>query len=232
MMTIFNDDGKLTFMTRFGNWYLQGHSKPEQLSLSSSRRIAEHFTHFVIQQKPDLKRIEKIILKFGLDPKSSKATDLALVESVANGRGAARSILASLPPTENPIIALISIACRESLHPGKYGKKLDSALQSHVGDPVWPALARHLSRRSTTADRELLIDLAQHPEKRDPPLQWGLQYVVRGDVTMPDGSVRELGDFFTRYGLPSPTYLDEMPEEVDPKRTKEKSKEAQSSSTS
>src|SRR5205823_159373 len=119
---------------------------------------------------------------FGLDRENPAAADGALIESASFGRGAARSRLASIRSGSNETVNLLAIACRESLYPGEHSKELGGALKSYTGDPLWSALARHLARRSTKADRELLVDLAQHPEKREPPLQWGLRHIVRGDV--------------------------------------------------
>jgi len=82
-------------------------------------------------------------------------------------------------------------------------------------DPLWPALARHLARRSTEADRALLTDLAAHPEQREPPLSWGLRYIVRGDVLLDDGSVVTLDELADEQGMEHLPYLEEMPPELD-----------------
>ncbi|MEA2601775.1 MAG: hypothetical protein QOF89_2767 [Acidobacteriota bacterium] len=104
-------------------------------------------------------------------------------EMLSWGRVGARSILA-YQRTENPIpeVQLLSAACRLSLHPTLDSKELDKTLARHEAelDPLWLALSRHLARRATPADHALLTDLAQHPEKRDSPLAWGLQFIVRG----------------------------------------------------
>jgi hypothetical protein len=115
-----------------------------------------------------------------------------------------------------PVFQLLSEASRLSLEP----KRDDSALQESLKqlastlDPLWPALARHIARRSTPEDRALLADLAQHPEKREPPLSWGLQFIVRGDVMLRDGSIVTLDELADEAGLPHLPYLEDMPDEL------------------
>ncbi len=62
-------------------------------------------------------------------------------------------------------------------------------------------------------DRALLVDLARHPEKREPPLSWGLRFIVRGDVMDNDGEVLTLDELCGELGLPRLPYLEEMPDE-------------------
>jgi calcineurin-like phosphoesterase family protein len=90
---------------------------------------------------------------------------------------------------------------------------IDSAKNRNV-DPLWIALARHVARISTQEDRELLEDLAAHPEKREAPLSWGLQYIVRGDVLMADGSEVTLDELCDEAGVPRYPLLEEMPPEI------------------
>ncbi len=82
-------------------------------------------------------------------------------------------------------------------------------------DALWPALARHIARRSTEDDRALLGDLARHPERREPPLGWGLQYIVRGDVMLNDGTVLTLDDLAKETGVEAPPFLEPMPERLE-----------------
>jgi hypothetical protein len=72
-----------------------------------------------------------------------------------------------------------------------------------------------MARQSTPEDRALLIDLAQHPEKREPPLSWGLQFIVRGDVMLDDGSVVTLDELADEVGLPHLPYLEDLPDELE-----------------
>jgi hypothetical protein len=107
--------------------------------------------------------------------------------------------------------------CRLSFRPESRSHDLVQGVDrpDEEEDPLWYALARQLARRSTDEDRALLIDLAQHPEKRDPPLRWGLQYIVRGDLLLADGSVLTLDELADEVGLPHLPYLDEMEPEIE-----------------
>jgi hypothetical protein len=80
---------------------------------------------------------------------------------------------------------------------------------------LWRALARHLVRRATPTDCTLLTDLAQHPEKRDSPLAWGLQFIVRGDVLFDDGSIATLDELCDEAGVPRLPYLEDLPDELE-----------------
>jgi hypothetical protein len=62
--------------------------------------------------------------------------------------------------------------------------------------------------RSTNEDRALLADLAAHPELRQPPMSWGLQYIVRGDVLLDDGTEVTLDGLCDEWGLDHLPYLE------------------------
>lgn len=135
-------------------------------------------------------------------------------------RSAARSTLAfaeDLP--NNDSYLLLQSACRLSLHPENDPSEFEAALITYgtTAEPLWPALARHLARRSTAEDRALLVDLAMHPEKREPPLSWGLQYIVRGDVVVDDPDFPETGRTYRleEFGLGDLPYLEDMPPELE-----------------
>jgi predicted phosphodiesterase len=150
----------------------------------------------------------------GLDPKLGWTEDFAQTELCSLGRFGGRAVLASAAmELRGDPARLLSKACRFSLHP-EVGT--GAALQaSKKMDPLWPALARHLARRSTAEDRELLIDLAQHPEKREPPLQWGLRFIVRGDLMLDDSSFLTLDELADEIGVERLPYLDEMEPELE-----------------
>ncbi len=136
---------------------------------------------------------------------------------LALARMGIRALLTYLEPTRQPsALRLIAAACDLSLHPKAAPRAFKKALRLYPveGDPLWPALGRHLARRSTPADRVLLEDLARHPEKREAPLQWGLRYVVRGDVVLDDGTEMTLDDLTDELSLPRLPYLEETPEEI------------------
>ncbi|MCP4657770.1 MAG: hypothetical protein GY856_20370 [bacterium] len=120
-------------------------------------------------------------------------------------------------PEDLPEGLLLADACRLSLQPDGDPAEFEAALEHDAAslDPLWPALARHLARRSTAEDRALLVDLARHPEKREPPLSWGLQFIVRGDVMDNDGEVLTLDELCDELGLPRLPYLEEMPDELE-----------------
>ena len=64
---------------------------------------------------------------------------------------------------------------------------------------------------ASSTDRDLLINLACHPEQCEPPLAWGLRAIVRGDLLLDDGTVLTLDELADEVGLPRLPYLDEMP---------------------
>lgn len=134
------------------------------------------------------------------------------------GRSSVRSVLASdlLGPIESPSseLGLFRLACRASLHPEADASALEQALADYSGDPLWPALARHLSRRSTADDRALLEDLARHPEKREGVLSWCLRYYVRGDVMLQDGTVLTIDELCHQLGIDPPPLLEDLPGEL------------------
>ena len=135
------------------------------------------------------------------------------------GRAAARFSMAVLDPSkEKGIARLFCLAARLSAQPNSDPRPFKAAL-AEIGPTLpemWPALAKHITRRSTPEDRALLVDYAQHPEKAGEPLCWGLQFFVRGDVMLEDGSIVTLDELFANSGLPPLSLLEDMaPELVD-----------------
>jgi hypothetical protein len=80
--------------------------------------------------------------------------------------------------------------------------------------PIWPALARHISRLSNQHDRDLLERFSAHPELCELPLSWGLKYIVRGDLMLDDGAVITLDQLAGKASLPALPLLESMPEEL------------------
>ena len=143
---------------------------------------------------------------------------LAVLEVISvAGRAAPRSTLAYGIPSDAALPALFHSACRASLSPrdARLRKIAAAACRGFEGDALWPALARHVARISTPEERELLTDLARHPEKREPPLSWGLQYYVRGDLVFDDDSVVTLDELCAQANLPPLPLLEPMPDELD-----------------
>ncbi|ACY17726.1 NACHT domain-containing protein [Haliangium ochraceum] len=112
---------------------------------------------------------------------------------------------------------LFRIACRASLDETTDTPALTEAVRALPADtdPLWPALARHVARQSTDADRALLESVARDPGLRAPPLSWGLRFFVRGDVLLADGSVCTLDELCAESGLQPLPALEDMPPEPD-----------------
>jgi hypothetical protein len=130
--------------------------------------------------------------------------------TLAYGAAGFRAMLAHFEPSRAPgITRLLALACRVSLHPQFRPGDLKRALMLYPdgSDPLWAALARHIARWSTDQDRCLLIDLARRPERREGVLRWGLQYVVRGDVILDDGTEVTLDDLAEQAGVKPLPYI-------------------------
>lgn len=161
--------------------------------------------------------VEEVARQLKIERKPAWFESFIAGEIYSAGRSQARAALVNFAGTLTTEHKLIAEACRLSFalntktgQLGKFIKQLDSNV-----DPLWPALARHIARRSTKSDRELLTDLAKHPEKREPPISWGLQFIVRGDVMMDDGSVISLDELSDELFLPRLPYLEDMPDELE-----------------
>ncbi|MBF0180087.1 MAG: hypothetical protein HQM03_08690 [Magnetococcales bacterium] len=145
-----------------------------------------------------------------LDKQNSNHFDFAWTEYRSYGRTATCYFIAQNQP-EDKLIGLFYHA--SNIHYGReeHMIQLETSLQNYQGDPLWPALARHVARCATDEDKKLLENLAKNPELREPPLQWGLKYIVRGDVMLADGSEITLDEMCDELGLPQLPYLEEMP---------------------
>jgi hypothetical protein len=144
--------------------------------------------------------------------------DFAPIEAAsAVCRASVRAALAHLRRSGDPTseLRLFRCACCVSLGRGSYSQPLSDALERYQGDPLWPALARHIARRSTLEDRALLEDLAGRPEQREAPVSWALRYYVRGDLVMRDGSVVTMDEICDELGVPRLPLLENMPPEID-----------------
>ncbi len=129
-----------------------------------------------------------------------------------------RSILGALmahSQAASPLTVLFRTACQVALGKKESGTQLKSALQAYSGNPLWPALARHIARCSTKRDRTLLTAAIQHPAKYDPPLAWGLKYYCRGDLLLPDGSELTLDALCDELKLPHLPYLEAQPSYIE-----------------
>ena len=144
--------------------------------------------------------------------------DFAVVEAASSvGRASIRAAVAYLPLLGGPTseLRLFQRACRVSLGHESHSKDLSDALERYQGNPLWPALARHIARMSTPEDRALLEDVAARPEQREAPVSWALRYYVRGDIMMRDGSVITMDEICDQLGVPRLPLLEDMPPEID-----------------
>ena len=144
--------------------------------------------------------------------------EMAWLDTYSVGFDTARAYAAGLDAGQlNAQGQLLVETCRLSLNPEAAPDRFEAALAAYgiEDDPLWPALARHLVRRSSNADRILLADLATHFERRKGPLSDGLRYLVRGDLVLEGGEVLTLDDLSNSLGLDRLPLLDEMEEEVD-----------------
>lgn len=187
----------------------------------STRDFARHFVQVFIQ---DFRQC--FVLDFSRYLSISRSAlntpwlrTFALLEaSSAAGRASVRAALAyGKLPADSPLLSLFRTACRASFAPADGGlrSEVSHAAEAFHGDPLWPALARHVARISTTEDRKLLVDLARNPEQRKSLLSWGLQCYARGDLALADGSLVTLDSLCTQAGLPPLPWLDDMPGELD-----------------
>ncbi|MBF0141690.1 MAG: metallophosphoesterase [Magnetococcales bacterium] len=173
---------------------------------------------------PDFARdfARSVARDWNLDADESGVMDFVTVELVSFGRIGPGFILChaeELPTNMAEGWNMFQEACRVHYrHHRAYKEQFLALTRAWQGDLLWSSLARHVARCSSKEDQALLLDLAQHPEKkRKPPLSWGLQFIVRGDVMLFDGSVRTLDELYAEAGETPPPYLEAHlpPLEVD-----------------
>ena len=162
----------------------------------------------------------RVAAMWGVDPAIAATLwweDFVLIElSSAFARSSVRVALAHGKLLDDPSceLGLFQLACRFSLGHELASHQLRAALR-YRGDPLWPALARHIARISTASDRALLEDLAARPEQRDGPLSWALRYYVRGDIMLSDGTAITLDELCDELGAPRFALLEDMPPEIE-----------------
>lgn len=161
---------------------------------------------------------------YGLSTKIPGVLDFAKADLLSYGWHCPRARIAQQSGRDSrPEIQLMAEACRiSSGEPGRWDdfeKCLDNCRT--VVDPLWPALARLLAGRSEEGDHDYLREVARKAEEAKPPLRWGLQYLVRGDVVLSTGVVRKLEDFMDSGSVaiePELAYLGRAPGPVPPYR--------------
>ncbi|MEO5371617.1 MAG: TIR domain-containing protein [Magnetococcus sp. DMHC-1] len=164
--------------------------------------------------------------EMGLDPEQSGVLDFSKSELFSYGRMGTRALLAHHTEFLDswkkdpswPEVNLFHHACRLSFNqggdPSEFIRELKQYEEMNRGEPLWPALAKHIARQSNQADRNLLEDLARHPEKRSGRLNWCLRCNIRGDLLTQEGEWLLLDDFLKGFGVSPPPYLEEMPDEL------------------
>ena len=160
---------------------------------------------------------ETLAAALGVPGPARALRDFVLLDVATPARSAARAFLAHRAASAaRPEVVVISAACQDSLNPIKGAARLDAALSQYGNKmhPLWVALSRHVARRSDTADRALLTEAAEAPEKLEPELATGLRYIVRGDILLDDGSEVTLDQLAEDAGVPPLPYLEEIPEDL------------------
>jgi NACHT domain len=167
---------------------------------------ARNWTRYLAQNKLTTLAGE-LASDWGLvDSPAPRVDQLAVALFCGSNVATVRTVLAEQAKYRRGAVALIGVACQQSLAGTPGPLPIDNEIQ----EPLWPALARHLSRQSTEEDRQLLNHLACHPKERNRAFGWGLKYTVGGTIRHLDG--REVP--FDKL-VPGLSYLDEMELEID-----------------
>lgn len=159
---------------------------------------------------PRDKTRKRLAEQWGSKPNNPWIEECSFLDFLSPGLKASRQFIAA-SQFQTDEGQLISAACKESLLPEHFAGTTDIALGVYPknGSPIWPALARHLVRRATNQDKEILIEAARKPEQWPSPLNWGLQYIVRGDLMLEDGTEIQLDDLARMEGLEPLPYLED-----------------------
>jgi hypothetical protein len=167
--------------------------------------LANYWTKYVAEVNRGSSRFRGTIIDL------YKVSDVGRGSIPSLGFLSPRALIAQLAPSST-LLTLFSTACRLSLHPHSSPEPFAEALRAYPkdGDPLWPALARHLVRRATPTDEELLNALSRRPEERDSYLSWGLRYIVRGDVVADNGDDITLDQITDELGIPHLPHLENI----------------------
>ena len=93
--------------------------------------------------------------------------------------------------------------------------RLKQTLKQFSGLSLWPALARHIARISTDADKKVLTDAMINPDVYPAPLSHGLACYWRGDLILADGSQLKLDELTDELRLPRLPLLEDYPADID-----------------
>ena len=88
---------------------------------------------------------------------------------------------------------------------------LDEQSSASPIGPLWEALAAWLRRDATSAQVDLLMDCAAHPERAPAGLCDPMRWIVRGDI-MTESGIVQLDELCTQSGVPALPFLDAPPE--------------------
>lgn len=159
-------------------------------------------------------RAQRWARRLGLEPRDPTSLDFARMDLSSLGRAATRAILAvEWGASKVPVVALVSQACQASLDEQPDRPELHRLLDTFDGDPLWPALARHLARVSD--EREYLTQCALNWESYPAPLSWGLRYCAKGDILLPDLTTHwDMDDLAREAGVDPLPIVDPMEPEL------------------
>ncbi len=154
------------------------------------------------------------VKQWSLDECPMWLSDFARSEFLSLNRYLTRSFAKRIPQ-QTDLEQLFALACRISFENEPDARLIDGfdELLHEKGsrvDSMWISLARFLAGQCSNDDRSLLCDLAANPGKKESPLSWGLQYVVRGDLLLSDGTEVTLDQLCAQVGAPPLPYLDEI----------------------
>jgi hypothetical protein len=158
--------------------------------------------------------VEWLAPLWGLDIETADA--MTCLEVLGGGGAWATARLARLDPEglvgELAVMAAAARAFFDERAIPELERQIDAYSRNGSDpDPLWPALARHVARISTSSDRSLLEDLVRHPERRPAPLSHGLQFIARGDVWLHYDRVVTLDELCARIGARDLPYLEDSP---------------------
>ncbi|WP_428265261.1 metallophosphoesterase [Haliangium sp.] len=194
---------------------------PLDLALEFARYLARYLArdlavYLMLDLKTDLAQV--LAQDLGLDPMHVWMPAFVWIEVRSLFvRASMRASVARTKGDVEPLVAALSAACRISFtgepDPDALAGPL-AALPKDTHD-IWPALARWLSRCADERDEQVLRHHAANPDDCDPPLSWGMKYIVRGDLVLEDFSEVTLDELYDQAGVARLPLLEPMPDEID-----------------
>ncbi len=159
--------------------------------------------------------ISSLATDMGLDPTRADHLDISALELRSASRAGARARLSALGPQRDcpSAVRLLAAACRASFKEQPDRPELHRRLKAFKGDPLWPALARHLARVSD--ERDYLTQCALNWESYPAPLSWGLRYMAKGDILLQDLTTHwDMDDLAREAGVEPLPIVDPMEPEL------------------